>query len=168
MSTLTMPADPLAHIDPDAVGKLSNRRRFICALMARGVANKNIAALLDIGLRSVELAQQQAASVLGIPTGYLALWAARNIDKLPSELPAGLEPRPVIGPAPRKELKSDFSSPVQKPRRDPTAPRDCDPTPEEIAERAAAIRVKWEMGEPSYDEEDIAPSRGLEVQPCCA
>jgi DNA-binding NarL/FixJ family response regulator len=87
-----MPPDPLENISEDALRRLTDDQRIICALIARGMASKAIASLLDIGLRTVELKRSKAASTLGIETDVLIIWAARNINRLPDEIPSPSTP----------------------------------------------------------------------------
>jgi len=83
-----MPPDPLVNIPDNAFYKLTDDQRIICALVARAMTSKAIASLLDIGLRTVELKRSKAASTLGIETDVLIIWAARNMNRLPDEIPS--------------------------------------------------------------------------------
>jgi hypothetical protein len=85
--------------------------------------NKQIAARLDIGLRTVELRRHTAAEKLDLGDMPLIVWAARHPEALPAipPEPQFLAYQPAEPPKARK-------------------PRYKDPTPAEIAERAAEVR----------------------------
>jgi DNA-binding CsgD family transcriptional regulator len=162
MSTLIFGPD---WPDPSAVHLLTERQQVVLALMVRGTSNKEMALRLDVGLRTIEGARTNAANALGIEVHMLLIWAARNAEHLPMDVPER-QSAPVIVSAPGKKSVVQLVAPVKAKARDRTAKRDDDPTEEQIAERAAAIRLRWELGEPTYDDnEDRAPGRGLEA-PC--
>jgi DNA-binding NarL/FixJ family response regulator len=84
--------DPKSMFQPDqapvatVIDSLTETQRLICLLSACGVAQKRIALLLDIGLRSVELEKQRVAKHLGLETTQVALWAAANLVALEASL----------------------------------------------------------------------------------
>src|SRR5690349_17314576 len=55
--------DERAELPPDVL-KLTVEQRCICAMLLRGAGNRQIAIVLDLGLRTVELRRQQAAQSL--------------------------------------------------------------------------------------------------------
>jgi DNA-binding NarL/FixJ family response regulator len=87
-----MPPDPLENVSDAAVHRLTDEQRIVCALIARGMTSKAIARLLDVGLRTIEKRRARAASTLGLETGVLIIWAARNMSQLPDELPPPTKP----------------------------------------------------------------------------
>lgn len=56
----------------------TDRQRAICLLLSYGEPDKRVAKLLDLGLRTVELDKQRAASKLSLATGALALWSVEH------------------------------------------------------------------------------------------
>jgi len=65
---------------------LTDRQRAICLLVAHGWNQKRVAALLDMGLRTVELERQHAAQALGLPTPLLTIWSVENREALACSL----------------------------------------------------------------------------------
>ena len=63
---------------PDELFNFTDRQRAICLLLSYGEPDKRIATLLDLGLRTVELDKQRAASALKLATGALAVWSVEN------------------------------------------------------------------------------------------
>jgi PAS domain S-box-containing protein len=63
---------------PDELFNFTDRQRAICLLLSHGEPDKRIATLLDLGLRTVELDKQRAASTLKLATGALAVWSVEN------------------------------------------------------------------------------------------
>jgi PAS domain S-box-containing protein len=56
----------------------TDRQRAVCLLLSYGEPEKRIAALLDLGLRTVEQVKQRAAQKLDIPTSRLVVWSVEN------------------------------------------------------------------------------------------
>jgi PAS domain S-box-containing protein len=65
---------PKRLIHPELL-TFTDRQRAICLLLSYGEPDKRIAHLLDLGLRTVELDKQRAASKLSLATGALAVWS---------------------------------------------------------------------------------------------
>jgi len=51
---------------------------MICLLCSVGHLNKQIATLLDVSVRVVELEKHRIAKAIGIPTAELIIWAVEN------------------------------------------------------------------------------------------
>ena len=72
--TLSTPQRPI----PAELLTFTDRQRAICLLLSYGEPDKRIATLLDLGLRTVELDKQRAASKLSLATGALTVWSVEN------------------------------------------------------------------------------------------
>ena len=64
--------------DPPELFTFTDRQRAVCLLLSYGEPDKRIATLLDVGLRTVELDKQRAASKLKLATGALTVWSVEN------------------------------------------------------------------------------------------
>jgi DNA-binding CsgD family transcriptional regulator len=109
---------------PPDVQKLTPEERAVCALMVAGHLNKEIAAILDCGLRTVELRRMTAADKLGLGRTPLIVWAALNREWLPNPDTIGPLPRvahvkapPVKIETPAKEVCPPASPRCIRPRR---------------------------------------------------
>jgi DNA-binding NarL/FixJ family response regulator len=74
----------------EGVQLLNDRQKIVCALIARGLTNTEIAIRLDAGLRTIELLRKEAADALGIESRMLIIWSAQNVTSLPCDFPATL------------------------------------------------------------------------------
>jgi DNA-binding CsgD family transcriptional regulator len=63
---------------PDVEHLLTDRQRIICLLTSIGEYDKQIADLLDIGLRTVEHERRYVATLLERRTRYALIWAIEN------------------------------------------------------------------------------------------
>lgn len=67
---------------PPEVLALTDRQRAICLLLSYGEAEKRIAKLLDLGLRTVELDKHRVAEQLGMPISRVVVWTVENRHSL--------------------------------------------------------------------------------------
>ena len=70
--------DTPKRVVPPALFFFTDRQRTICLLLSYGEPEKRIAALLDLGLRTVEQDKQRAAQKLNIPTSRVVVWSVEN------------------------------------------------------------------------------------------
>ena len=103
---------------PPDVQKLTAEERAVCALVVAGRLNKEIAAILDCGLRTVELRRMTAAEKLGLGRTPLIVWAALNREWLPDP--------DAVGPLPRVAQPNTPTEKVETPAKEvcePALPR---------------------------------------------
>jgi PAS domain S-box-containing protein len=75
-----------SNSDVEEIFRLTARQRLIALLTSHGVLQKQIANLLDMGLRTVEIERQRTAAILGLPTRTATLWAVSNQQRLAESL----------------------------------------------------------------------------------
>jgi PAS domain S-box-containing protein len=66
------------RVVPPELLSFTDRQRAVCLLLSYGELEKRIAALLDIGLRTVEHDKQRVARKLNLPTSRLVVWSVEN------------------------------------------------------------------------------------------
>jgi len=69
-----------------AFHSMSLRQRLICLLGSVGELQKQIASLLNVSVRTVELERHKIADTLGIPTSDVTLWSVEHRDALLTSL----------------------------------------------------------------------------------
>jgi DNA-binding CsgD family transcriptional regulator len=127
---------PFAKRDVLAVSRLNSEERRVCALFGTGHSNKQVATILDMGLRTVEGRRQKIGEKLGLDdTKFVVIWAARHLEFLLPEDKADEAEVEILPPPPVKSRVIALRIP-----RQPAGPCAGDPSVEEIYARARDLR----------------------------